>query len=77
MSGHGYSSLFVISESTHLDATALHACLHTTNLIVADFDVKASLSYKSEQKLRSYKLTRWLALHATFIRGIATHLQLK
>ncbi len=41
-------------ESTHLDAIALrlqHGYLHTTSYYVADFDDKASLSNKSEQKL--------------------------
>ncbi len=47
------------SESAHLDAIALrlqHGCLHNKLLIVVDFDVKASLSNKSEQKLRNLNL---------------------
>ncbi len=64
--------LFVISEPTHLDAIALYSidmastqqgisrhiysCAPGISLIGADFDAKASLSNKSEQKLRSLNL---------------------
>ncbi len=59
----GYSSLLVClcvtCESTHLDAIALRLQPPNNKLLVlnvADFDVTASLSYKSEQKLSSLNL---------------------
>ncbi len=67
------SSLSVTSESAHLAAIALrlqHVYPPHNKLLVlkvADFDVKASLSNKSEQKLRSLN-SRWLAASYCYTR---------